>query len=316
MFLPFSTTSTIAIALLTITIPLFIFTVSLLGNAIERAKEEKSKTQEEQRKDFEAKITDIENKVKKAKKTGDSTELETQLEKLKQSKRESEAQIEKIKKKYSLLEFKKCVLYPGSFFLSAIVLNEVAKICEMNIILSIVFWIPSIVAIGIGAYRLGWCLILAQEIAVTSEEFQTRRFVEAFRKALSLHDKAKLVELRLTFKNIDFPYTCEKNTEIKLDFRLNLKQGLVAREVEVWFFIPDGFGLISPNHSWSQDSDFVVPNVKTVSVKISEVNIGIYRSGGIKIRSPNIPSEYLLMYSLHAEGYSSGREQVKIIVTD
>jgi len=69
MFIPFSITSTIAITFLGIMIPFFVFAVTLLGNAIERAKEE-------ERKDFDIKINDIENRIKAAKETGNITELE------------------------------------------------------------------------------------------------------------------------------------------------------------------------------------------------------------------------------------------------
>lgn len=315
MSLPFSTTGTIAIALLAIIIPLFILAISLLGNAIERAKEEKTKAEEQESKDTEARISDIENKIKEAKETGDTTELETELGKLKRTKKEAEAEIKRIQKKYSLLEFKKCVLYPGGFFILAIILNELAQIYFK---FTTVFWVGSILAIVKGSYRLCRCLILAQKIATTSEEFQTRKLTEAVRKALASHDKAKSVELGIAFKDIEFPYTCKKNTEIKLDLRLWLNQGLVAREMVIWFFIPDGFELISPDeiNRWRQPDDFLIPNIRTVKIGVGNLNIGLTYSKSIKIKCPNIPGEYLLMYSLHSEGYSGPREQVKIIVTD
>lgn len=315
MSLPFSTTGTISITLLVITMPLFIFAVSLLGNAIERAKEEKTKAKEQQRKDAEVKITDIENKIKEAKKTRDTTGLLAELEELKRKKEQSKTQLKRIQKKYSLLEFKKCVLYPGGFFILAIILNELAQIYFK---VSTVFWIGSIFAIVNGGYRLCQCLILAQEVAITSEEFQTKKLVEAFREALSLHEKAKLIELYLKFRGITFPYTCKKNTKIKLDFQVGIKKGAIARKTEVWFYVPDGFGLISPAeaNSWPQSEDFVVPKIRTVCKELGDISKGIAIPESIIIMSPNISGDYLLMYKLYAEGYSGDREQVKIVVTD
>ncbi|NVM56096.1 MAG: hypothetical protein HWN66_20535 [Candidatus Helarchaeota archaeon] len=311
MSLPFSTTNTIAITLLAIIIPLFILAVSLLGNAIERAKEEKTKTEEEQRKDTDAKISNIENKIGEARETGDTTELETELEKLKQSKKESEAQIKKIQKKYSLLEFKKSVLHPGGFFILAIILNELAQIYFK---VSTVFWVGSILAIVKGSYRLCRCLILAQEVAVTSEEFQTKKLVEAVRSALDLHDKAKLAELELSFMGIDFPHKCKKDTEIKIMFRVLLKKGIVARKSIVYFFIPDGFEPIYPGESWRQPKEASLPNIRTISVELGDINVGIGTPGMIKIRTPKISGEYELIYHLCAEGYYGQREKVGIIV--
>jgi hypothetical protein len=315
MSLPFSTTSTIAITLLAIIIPLFILAVSLLGNAIERAKEEKTKAEEQERKDTEVRINDIENKIKEAKETGKTDELGTELGKLKRTKKETEAKIKRIQKKYSLLEFKKCVLYPGGFFILAIILNEVAQIYFK---FSTVFWVGSILGIVSGSYRLCKCLMLAQEVAVTSEEFQTRRLIEAFRKALNLHEEAKLIELGLQFRYVTFPYTCKKNTEIEFHFRVALLRGTMGRNIRVWFFVPDGFGLISPPEatSWRQPEDFVIPNIRTVIINIGDLTQGVHAARTIRLRSPNISGEYLLIYNLVAEAYFKDRQQVNIIVTD
>jgi hypothetical protein len=314
MSLPFSTTTTIAITLLAVTIAVFVLAVSLLGNAIERAKEEKTKAEEQERKDTEARISGIENKIKEVKETGNIAKLETELGKLKRTKKEAEAEIKRIQKKYSLLEFKKCVLYPSCFFLSAIVLNEVAKIYEMDTEFSIASWVLSIILMGIGVYRLRLCLILAQEVSVTSEEFQTKKLVEAVRNALDLQEKGKLAELELSFRRINFPHKCKKDTEIEIMFWVSLKKGIVARRSKVYFFIPDGFEPIYPSESWRLPEDASLPNIRVISVELGDIDIGLRTGGMIKIRTPKISGEYELMYNLYAEGYYSQGEKVGIIV--
>jgi ABC-type multidrug transport system fused ATPase/permease subunit len=316
MFLPYQINSAIAITLLGVMIPFFFFAVTLLGNAIERAKKEESKTKEQERKDFDIKINNIENKIKAAKETGDSSELEKQLEELKINKKKFNAQLKRIRKKYSLLRFKESIIYPGSCFILAILLNEVAKIYEKNIVISILLWLFSIIAIVIGVYRLCRCLILIQEVSITSEEFQTKKLIEAFKTALMLHEKGKEVELLIEFRDIVFPYTCNKNNDIEIKFRIKLKKGKIARKTEVWFYIPDEFVLLPPNDkSWRQANDFVVPNIRTVKVVLGDINIGINSPGSIKLRAPNMSGDFFVMYILRAEGYVSNREQVKIVVT-
>lgn len=315
MNIPFSITSTVAITLLSIIVPFFIFAVTLLGNAIERAKEEASKTKEQERKDFNIKINDIENKIKTAKETRDSTDLEQQLEELKKNRKKFNNQLKNIQRKYSLFSFKESVIFPAGFFILAILLNEVAKIYEKSTKVSISLWILAIVAMGIGIYRLCQALKLVQEVSITSEEFQIKKLVQAFKIALSSHEKEKEEELTIEFRDIVFPYNCKKNLDLEIKFRIKLKKGKVAKNTEVWFYIPDEFVLLSPNDKfWRQTSDFVVPNIRTIKVELGNVNIGINNPSSIRLRTPNIAGEFFIMYILKAEGYISNREQLKFVV--
>jgi ABC-type multidrug transport system fused ATPase/permease subunit len=315
--IPFAITSTIGITLLSVIVPFFIFAVTLLGNAIERAKEEESKTKEQERKDFEIKINDIENKIKAAKETGDSSELEKQLEELKKNKKKFNVQLKNIQRKYSLLKFKESVVFPGGFFILSILLNEVAKIYEKSTTIGIYLWLLAVIAIAVGIYRLCQALILVQEVGIASEELQIKKFAQAIKIALVAHEKEKEEELSIEFREINFPYTCTANYELEINFRVKLKKGKIARKVEVWIYIPNGFVLVSPSEdkSWRQGNDFVVPNIRTVKINLSDISIGPYTPGSLKVRVPNVAGEYFLMYSLRAEGYSGSREQVKIIVT-
>ena len=183
MAIPFETTSTISITLLSVIVPFFIFAITLLGNAIEKAKEEESKIKKQEQENFNNQIKDIENKIKTSKETGDSTELEKQLEKLKKNREKSNIQLKNTQKKYSLLNFKKSVVFPGSFFILAILFNESAKIYMESSKISISLWILAVVAISTGIYRLCQSLRLVQEVGITSEEFQTKKFTHAFKNS-------------------------------------------------------------------------------------------------------------------------------------
>ena len=59
----FSIISTFSLILLGLLIPLFVFSVTLLGNAAERAKSEENEARKKQKKDFEIKINDTQNKI-------------------------------------------------------------------------------------------------------------------------------------------------------------------------------------------------------------------------------------------------------------
>ncbi len=115
--MPLPIINTLSFTLFAIIFPVFIFTVTLLGSAIHQTKLEESKAKEQQKIDYELKINDMENKIKEAKKTGDTSELETELSTILENKKEFENQIKKINKKYSLIQFKEAVIFPGFFFI-------------------------------------------------------------------------------------------------------------------------------------------------------------------------------------------------------
>lgn len=60
--MPLPIINTISFTLIGVIIPVFIFAVTLLGNAINKAQQEENKAKEQDKKDFELKITDLENK--------------------------------------------------------------------------------------------------------------------------------------------------------------------------------------------------------------------------------------------------------------
>lgn len=314
----YETTTSLNLVLIAAIITVFIFAVTLLGNVIERAREEKTETKRQKHKDFEIKINDIENKVKTAKEKGDPDklikELQRQLRELKKNREKFDKQLKQIQNKYSLLRFKQSVIYPGRFFIFSISLNEFAKIYIDNIEISITLWISSVIAIGIGIYRMCRCLLLVQEISAVSEEFQAKRLVQALITALDSREKKKEEELSISFQEISFPHTCSQNTELRIPFRVILEKGKIARRVRVWFFIPDGFELIAPKTSWPQSSNFIVPNIRTVKIELGDVSIGPWKPGSLRIRTPDTAGDYFLMYTLYAEGYRSARDQLKITV--
>jgi len=182
-------------------------------------------------------------------------------------------------------------------------------------IVTILLWLLSVSAIIVGIYRLCRCLLLVQEVSIASEEFQTKKLVEAFKTALKLHEKEKEEELSIEFRDT-FPYTCSRNTELEINFLVWLKKGKIARQAEVWFYVPDGFGLISPSEekSWRQNNNFIVPNIRTIKINLGNISTGPSTPGSLKIKSPNVAGKYFLMYLLLAEGYFSSRKQIEVIV--
>lgn len=314
--MPLPIVNTISFTLLGVIVPVFIFAVTLLGSAITKAQQEESKAKGQEKKDFDLKITDLENKIKAAKETGDSSGLETQLKEILANRKKFDRQLKAIRRKYSLIGLKGSILFPASFFILSILSNEITTVYSSPAIIAPISWLLSLSFLSAGIFRLLQSLSLVQEISVSSEELQMKKMAEAFSVALEVHDEKKQEELVITFKDINFPYKGNPEEELTIHFRVSLKKGRMVDNVAVWFYVPDEFVLISPpeRDSWRQAQDFVVPNIRTVKVAIGRVSIGPYTSGKLKIKCPQTEGDYFLMYKIFGDGYVSERSDAKIIV--
>jgi ABC-type multidrug transport system fused ATPase/permease subunit len=309
-------TTSIALTLLGVTIPFFIFAITLLGNAIERAKQEEKEAKEQQQKDFELKINDLENKITALKESGDPTQLEKQLKEFKATQKKHSRNIKGIKRKYGKLSFRNSILIPSSLFIISILFSDISKFSTISTKLSIIFRLSAFISLGLGIYAICISLLLVQKISASSDELQQRKMSEAFKAALIAFEKEKEVTLSIKFVNVSFPLHCKKNTDITIDYRLSVVKGEIARKAETWFYIPDGFILIDPdeNQAWRQGEDFVVPNIRTVRRKHGDIRKGIYSPSWIKFRTPDVPGEYYLMYFATADGCEHRREKISIVV--
>ena len=311
--MPFNFIISISNTLIGISVAVFVFAVTLLGDAIERARKEESKAKDAERKEYELKINNLENKIKLAKESGDPKSLKIELQVLLKNKENFEDLLKKIQHKYSLLTFKKCVIFPVAFFIIAILLSEIGNIYQINYI-SFLAWLLSLFSIVVGSKRISESLILVEEISSTSEEVKHGKLIMAFKSALTAHEKDKEIELTLSFRDIEFPHECDKNSEITIKFGVELQKGNFAKNAKVYFYIPDGFVLINPPElkSWRQNSKFVVPNIRTIKNELGDINVGLITRSFITINAPDSNGEYFVFYTLLADGYCSEKKKIGI----
>lgn len=225
-------------------------------------------------------------------------------------------QVKNIRNKYSLIELKRSILFPASFFILSILANEITRVYFSPPIIAPIFWILSVLFLSIGIFRLFQSLSLVQEVSVSSEALQIKKMTEAFSVALEAHDKKKQEELAFTFRNIEFPYKGKPEEELTINFGVSLKKGRIVENVAVWFFVPDEFGLISPaeDKSWRQPSEFVVPNIRTVKVVMGRVSTGPVMVGTLKIKCPHAEGEFFLLHTVYGDGCENKRSEAKIII--
>lgn len=225
-------------------------------------------------------------------------------------------QVKKIRKKYSLIKFRQSILFPATFFILSILTNEITKIYYNPPAIVPILWILSVIFLSTGIFKVSKCLLLIQEVSVSSEELLIKKMAQAFTIALEINEKKKQEELEIEFKDIEFPYHSKPKEKLTINFRMRLTKGRIAKNVVVWFYIPDEFVLISPDvsKSWRQEPDFVVPNIRTVQIHLENISIGPYTPGTLKVKCSETEGEYFLMYRIFAEGYSGERCGAKITI--
>jgi len=306
LVLPIDITRGVGIALFTITIPIFTFAITLLGNAIEKAKNDETKINEDWITGKNERIKNIQNTSKSLNlKEGDEhyDRLRKEIEEIEKERDFLKRGIKKIKEKYSYLSFKKSVLYPDIFFLCGIFLNEYALFSKSNYFVAFLFWAVSVFFIGLGIFLLCKCLLIIEEVSATSDEFQIKKMTEAFKKAL-LEDRK--IDLAIDFSKIEFPYKCKVNKQITIPFTIRLCVGSVAKEILVWFQLSDEFDVLS----------LAKNNSSRCMVKMGNLSLGLSSEKSIKV-IPRKVGRYFISHSLSAEGYSGKWEKtIEIIVEE
>ena len=305
----FETTTLLASLLLSILVPFFVFTTTLLGSASTRIKEEEERARGQDKKEFDERIKKVEDELRKSQESGDIKELKDKLDELIENRKKSEEHIKAIRQKYDSIKLHGVVIYPGaSFLLSCILATGASVYLNDSYYLSLVLWIAALVFLAHGIRAVYIALARVQEIATASEEYRirehSRMLEQAFSSALASHEEKKKEVLKIDFVDTTFPISSGLGKELEIPFRVRLTQGKIVRSVDIWFFVPDGFDLLEPDAFWRQAKEFTVPNIRTFKVLLGDISIGPYRPGSLKVKTPGVPGEHKMLYSIRGEGYT------------
>ena len=233
----------LSVALIAIVATVFVIAASLLGRAIEEASREQAEIAKKKSDEFDESIKGLQQKVNKAKKPEEISNLRKELDEYERKKRKLDKDSERISKRYGLLTVRGSVLYPGIFFLISLVLAGIANyLATMSIISAANYlWGLSLLALVWGSYRIYQCLKVIQSVAITTEEAQFKRTTQAFEIALKRHEESKRPKLKLRFTKGKPPFNFKPGVEKTIEFGITLERGDVAKEAEAWFFVPEGF---------------------------------------------------------------------------
>lgn len=318
------TLNSISLTLLAVAPSIFVFSVTLLGTAIEKTQLEEKTTRENDRANLQNEIVKIEQSIKKVKKNNDLEPLTKTLQELKDKQKESEKKIEGIKLKYSQINLLNSVVYPCTALIIVLVTDLIVALfvalifhsinLAINVqVVNVIVFLLKTSLIFYALKKLYRGLHLVEEISSNKKESEMYSKVkEVIKQALSEHQQDNREEVTVEIVDKAFPLNTTTSTEIDLRLRIRLAKGTVLQNASVWFFVEDGFELINPNETtaWRQSSDYETPNIRTVKIDIGRLSVGPYTPREIKIKTPADPGKYLLQYKVFADGYNGVKKDL------
>lgn len=307
--------SNISFILLTIAPTVFVFSVTLLGTAIEKSQQEEKSARENDKENLKKEIDDIEKSLKQVRRDGNTVTLDSKLEVLRKKQGKSEENINEIKIKYSRINLNNSVIYPCVALLLVVLSNPLIVVFQNQFLGFSLVIFSEILLVIYSTIKIYQSLILVQQISENKKESESySKLKDTIKLALEEYDQGKKEEVSVIFIDKAFPLNTTTSTELEIEFKLKLQKGHILNNVYVWFFVADGFDLLNPKEFWKQDSDYDPPSIRTVRVRIGTVSEGRFWPGTLKIKTPASSGKYFLRYKVLGDGFSGSQKDLSILV--
>ncbi|HDZ54474.1 hypothetical protein LCGC14_0103120 [marine sediment metagenome] len=297
----------------------FVFSVTLLGDAIGHAQQEEKAARDNDKITIQKDITEVETALEETKRKGYITDkLDENLTRLQSRRQQTEKKIRDIKIKYSAIDLRNTVVYPCFSFLLSILIDPLRNLSgNFDISYYLIFFSQTLLFLY-GFIKIYKSLQLVQQTTTKKKSGEYFRHIKtAFKDALEEYYQSTKEEVSVEFKDIAFPLNIAPSTELNIFLRTELIKGSLLRNASVWFYVADGLELIDPpeTSSWRQSADYNPPNIRTVKVDLGDLSIGQYIPRTLKLKMPTIPGKYLLRYVVKGDGYSGPSKDLTLLVT-
>jgi len=314
--------SDISLLLIGSTVTIFVFSVTLLGNAAKILKEKKVNAEQKAKDEFDKDIATLQEETSKIKDPEDERlkKLKEQIEDLETKKKYNKDEITQIEKKYESMSLKNGVALPVSLFLVSLIFENWIIIFSNNIIYQCVSFIFGFLFLFLGIKQLYLILSVVQEIAINAKDQIYEQLHDSLIDALKTVDEEKEPKPFIVFTEKP-PFILKSNTETEIEFTVDLKipGNKEAKNVEAWFLTsPEIEILKSSNYDepFSQNDSYVIPNANTVIYKFGLVKKHVVSKGKIKIKT-TISGSFKLKYKVNCDNHvesTTDDKEVGIIV--
>jgi len=324
MNLVYQFTAFLSISLMAIVAAVFVVGVSLLGKAIKRSSQEKTRIEEKNKEDIQGQIIMLQESLSGCTDKEKATKFEKEIRDLKTKLDKHDKQIKKIEKGPNFLTVKGGVLHPCFFLFLSLVLSVIASGLSNRFDIYINFWtstFPVLIWFG-GIFSIYWAiriivnsLRIIQDVALASDEAVLRDNVEALTEALQMHDESKKPVLDLVVEKPKRPIRVYTGSQFDIQFYMNIKRGDLAQNIDVYFFAAPDTLTFPDMHTYYQEEPSGLAGFLSTVIKIDNMKKGMLsHSYAIHLKAPQKGGKYKLAYKINAHGYDSGHKEIEIKV--
>lgn len=319
MDIVYQLTSFVSLGMLGIMVAVFVFAVTQVGSATETAAREQESKILEKRKATLPRIERLEEKLAEAKRSGELnvSGLSSEIGEMNKELEHYDAEIKRIKERVVLITRRGAIVYPGGFLLAALVLSITSSGLagsENLDTLAVWMWGISLVPLVFGFYRVYRSLGAIEEVTVGSEE-ALAKLPAAVKSALRELEEEKKPVLVMTFIGEEPPIRMVVGEEKELTIGITLTKGEVARNPQVIFFVPTGFGFLGGARTMIQPKEVgTVGEMLSGFCDFKDCRRGTRLSATLRIKAHSEAGVYEFLYIVGCEGFEGDYEKMEVEV--
>ena len=294
----------LVLGLLAIVVTIFVFAVSQVGRATESASREQQDILLGQKEAKGQQIEEIQQQLEEAKEAGqlDESKLLAELQNTKEKITGYDAQLKHLQERIILIRRRGAVVWPGAFFLAALVLTILASgLAESQNLVALPLWIISIGALVFGGFRVFRTLGAIEEVTITSKEAM-EKLPEVVKAALMALEEEKKPELSLIFRDKEFPLHMKADSEVSLQLALEVYKGEFAEDIAIHICAPPGFDFPDQD-KYVLTADHAYPNYVATIWRKDRAIRGLTHMNTVTMKAPSKKGTFKIAYYIFCRGF-------------
>lgn len=305
----------VSLGMLGIVVAVFVFAVTQIGSATKTAAKEQENKMLEKRKVTLSRIESMEEKLAEGKRSGELnvSGLSSEVVEMNEEIENYDVEIKRIKERIGLITRRGAIVYPGGFFLVALVLSITSSGLAGNDnlgTLGLWVWAVSLVPLVFGAHRVYRSLGVVEEVTVGSGEVLDK-LPEAVKLALRELEEERKPELKMVFIGEEPPIRMVVGERKKIRIGIDVTKGEVA------FFAPVGFNFLGRAKTMLQAEDVgIVGGMLGGFYKFGDCRNDSVQTEEVIIKAHSEAGVYEFFYTINCEGFSSGFEEMEVEVVE
>lgn len=289
----------VALALLAITVALFVFTSSLYKGAIRLAAKEAEGHLSRRREVIREKKKDLMKSLGEASEENLQQKMKEKLEELNKDIEPLDRVVRESRNKVNALRLRNMVTFPALIIVSSIAISGIADL--NNGITQTILWIVSIAFLGAGVFYLYNNLRVIENISGMID------LTTLMEQALDSHEQKKKPILEFDMWNYlwNEELEVERGKVLELYYDVSLKQGSMGRNILCTFTATEEleFPKIKKQENIST-SYGGMKNPKRFVIKHGDAHPNEYLDKVITIKAPDKPGKYRMTYWLQCDDFS------------